>query len=371
MTSVSQANRIVVKIGSSLLVDPEHQGISKSWLDSLVDDLYQLISQGKEILIVSSGAVALGRKYLNLHHKKLQLDEKQASAACGQVELVEHYQRSFRRYQVNVAQVLLTLSESENRRRYLNARGTLEALISCNVIPVINENDTVATQELRFGDNDRLAARVGQMVAADLVILLSDIDGLYTENPHKNPQATFVKRVEAITPDIEAMAGSPESHFGSGGMITKLAAAKIATSSGTNLVITQGHSLHPLKALIEGGKCTWFIAKDNPISARKHWISGSLSPVGEVFIDDGAVQALGEGKSLLPIGVKEVVGYFDRGDAILIKDMRGIEIARGIATYPASEAKLICGKKSNEIELVLGYVNRTELVHRDDLVMRS
>lgn len=366
---LTEAKRIVIKIGSALLVDQASGELRHAWFESIMADVAKLHAAGKEVVIVSSGSVALGRRHLNLQGKKLKLEEKQAAAACGQAELVQYYQEHLKKHNITVAQILLDIMDSENRRRYLNARTTLGTLIDMRVIPVINENDTVATAELRFGDNDRLAARVAQMVEAEVLVLLSDVDGLYTANPDHNPQATFIPEVKNITPEIEAMAGGATSHVGSGGMVTKIAAAKIAVASGCHMVITKGTPLHPIKTLQEGRKCTWFLSKENPISARKHWIAGSIAPAGKVVVDEGAERALLQGKSLLPAGVKEVVGNFNRGDAVIVVTLQGKEIGRGLIAYTSEEARRIIGRKSGEIEEILGYSGRNELIHRDDLVL--
>lgn len=366
---IENAKRIVIKIGSALLVDAENGTLRKAWFDSIIEDVASLHQQGKDVVVVSSGSVALGRKHLNLQGKKLKLEEKQAAAACGQAELVQYYQEGLQKHGITVAQILLDIMDSENRRRYLNARTTLGTLIDMRVVPVINENDTVATAELRFGDNDRLAARVAQMVEADVLVLLSDVDGLYTANPEHDPHAVFIPEVKEITPEIEAMAGGATSHLGSGGMVTKVAAAKIAVASGCHMVITKGKGSHPVKALLDGGKCTWFISAENPISARKHWIAGSVAPAGVIMVDDGAVNALLKGKSLLPAGVKEVSGNFNRGDAVLVANLKGQEVGRGLIAYTISETRRIIGRKSQEIEEILGYSGRNALIHRDDLVI--
>ena len=365
---LKQAKRIVIKIGSMLLVDAKSGQLHKEWLDSVIDDVAELYKQGKEIIIVSSGSVALGRRHLHLESDILKLEEKQAAAACGQVELMQHYQQEMARFNITTAQLLLSLQDSEDRRRYLNARETIETLLSMRAIPVINENDTVATAEIRFGDNDRLAARVAQMASADALVLLSDVDGLYTANPELDAKAEFIPEVKEITPEIEAMAGGSVSNFGSGGMTTKVMAAKIATASGCHMAITKGKSLHPIRNLLEGGRCTWFVSKENPISARKHWIAGSVAPVGEIVIDDGAQAALSKGKSLLPAGVTEVSGTFNRGDAVAVMNLHGQEVGRGLIAYTNKEAACIIGRKTHEIEEILGFSGRSALIHSDDLV---
>lgn len=337
-----------------------------NWLKSIAEDIADIRKRGTQVIVVTSGAVALGRKILG---NTAKLEEKQAAAACGQIMLVEAWRESLQKHGLSTAQILLTIDDSEDRRRYLNARGTLETLLDNGIIPVINENDTVATGELRFGDNDRLAARVAQMTSADVMVLFSDIDGLYTSNPHVNKNAKFVEEVRAVTLEIEAMAGTSASAVGSGGMITKIEAAKIALAAGCHMAIAEGKKLHPLKALENKGRATWFIASSNPVSARKNWIMGSIAPMGTIIIDDGAVEALGKGKSLLPAGVKEIKGSFERGDAILIKDTKGRELGRGLVAYSSEDASRIIGHKSQDIEKILGFKGRNEIIHRDDMVL--
>ena len=369
--TIEKAKRIVIKIGSALVVDQEKGAMRAAWLGSLAEDIAALRARGKEVIIVTSGAVALGRTYLKLTKKNLRLEEKQAAAACGQIELLRHYKDIFSKHNLLTAQILLTIEDSENRRRYLNARSTLETLLKLGVIPIINENDTVATAELRFGDNDRLAARVAQMTSSDVLILLSDIDGLYTANPQLDKSARLVPLVEEITPEIENMAGISLSDVGTGGMITKITAAKIAVSSGCHMVITAGKPLHPVKLLEEDAPCTWFIAKASPLTARKNWIAATLHMAGELMVDDGAARALLAGKSLLPAGVTGVSGEFNRGDAVCIKASDNRILGRGICAYSSKDAVLICGKKSSEIEKLLGYLGREELIHRDDMVLHQ
>ncbi|MBF0563346.1 MAG: glutamate 5-kinase [Alphaproteobacteria bacterium] len=366
---LSSARRVVVKIGSSLLVDPRDGTIHRPWLDAMADDVAMLRAQGQEVVLVTSGAVALGRRYLGLGTGVLRLDEKQAAAAAGQIRLAHAYQESLARHDITVAQVLLTIDDSENRRRYLNARGTLVTLLRLGAVPVINENDTVATQEIRFGDNDRLAARVAEMVVADVLVLLSDIDGLYSHNPQTHADALFVPEVTELTPEIEAMAGAPLSGHGSGGMVTKLLAARICMGAGCRMVIAPGRAMNPLRALENGGRCTWFMPAAEPHTARKRWIAGALRPCGAVVVDDGAVTALQTGRSLLPAGVVAVDGMFQRGDAILIRDLAGRVVAKGLTAYSASDALRIMGRKTIDIEPILGYWYRDELVHRDDMAL--
>jgi glutamate 5-kinase len=363
------ARRLVVKIGSALLVDEAKGAIRRGWLDALTDDVAALMRRGTEVLLVSSGAIAVGRRHLGLTQKTLRLEEKQAAAATGQIRLAHAYQESLARHDITVAQILLTLEDTEERRRHLNARATLTTLLRLGTLPVINENDTVATTEIRVGDNDRLAARVAAMLGCDTLVLLSDIDGLYTADPRQDPAAAFIPEVPEITPAIEAMAGMAPTGYSSGGMITKLVAGKIATGAGCRMVIANGRRLNPLKAMEEGARCTWFLAAVEPRTARKRWIAGSLKPAGSLRVDAGALKALKEGKSLLPAGVTAVEGRFARGDAVVVRDPAGQEVARGLAAYSAADARRIMGHKSREIEAILGYRGREELIHRDDLVV--
>ena len=366
------SRRIIVKVGSALLTD-DHGSIRQGWLDGLVDDLAVLRGRGKEVLVVSSGAIAVGRRLLGLgfgpRNKTLRLEESQAAAAAGQIRLAHAWQESLIRHDIPVAQVLLTADDTENRRRYLNARGTIAILLRLRVIPVINENDTVATEEIRFGDNDRLTGRVAQMVGADICVLLSDVDGLYTADPNVDNTARHVPEVAVISPAIEAMAGRTKSADGSGGMVTKIAAARLATAAGCHLVIARGRTERPLEGLANGARCTWFPAKAVPLTARKRWISGGLKPVGSVRIDAGAARALERGKSLLPAGVAAVEGAFERGDSVQVLGSEGQELARGLIAYSSKDAHLIKGRKSAEIEALLGYRGREEMIHRDDLVL--
>lgn len=369
MTSrLEQARRIVVKIGSALLVDAKTGTIKASWLASLIDDLADQRVKGAEIIIVSSGAIALGRRTLGLPKGNLRLEQKQAAAAVGQIALAQAWTEALRTRNMVAAQVLVTLTDTEERRRYLNARATLSTLLEQGAVPVINENDTVATSEIRYGDNDRLAARVASMMSADCLVLLSDIDGLYSAPPNQKG-ATFLPQVEEITPEIEAMAGKPVSGVGSGGMITKIEAGKIALGAGCNMVIASGHEVHPLKRIREGARCTWFVANASALQSRKRWIAGTLQPIGHLVVDEGAAAALSKGKSLLPAGVKKVEGSFARGDTVSIITTKGREIARGLVTYDAHDTAKILGLKSSEIEKVLGFRGRDVLIHRDDMVL--
>jgi glutamate 5-kinase len=363
------AKRLVVKIGSALLVEEKTGAIRRQWLDALADDVAEIRQAGTEVLLVSSGAIAVGRRHLGLLDGGLKLEEKQAAAATGQIRLAHAYQETLARHDITVAQVLLTLGDTEERRRHLNARSTLQTLLKFGCVPVINENDTVATAEIRFGDNDRLAARVAAMVSADALVLLSDIDGLYTADPRRNPEAAFIPEVTEITPEIEAMAGEALPGYSSGGMVTKLAAARVALGAGCRMAIANGRPMHPLRAIREGGTCSWFLPAASPLTARKTWIQGALKPVGKLVVDDGALKALSSGKSLLPAGVTAVEGRFERGDAVVVADAQGREVARGLSAYSAEDARRIKGHKSREIETLLGYRGRDEMIHRDDLVL--
>jgi glutamate 5-kinase len=363
---------LVIKIGSALLADDDGN-LRSEWIDSLAANVAELRRGGTEILIVSSGAIAVGRRLLGLargpRNRALRLEESQAAAATGQVRLAHAWQDALARYEVLVAQILLTTDDTENRRRYLNARGTMTTLLKLGVVPVINENDTVATEEIRFGDNDRLAARVAQMVSADTCVILSDIDGLYTADPVADSTASHIGEVRAITPEIEAMAGAASNEDGSGGMVTKIEAARIATQAGCRLAIGDGRIDRPLQAFEGDVTCTWFVPQGEPLTARKRWIAASLNPVGTVVVDGGAASALAAGKSLLPAGVVRVEGTFERGDPVVVRDADGAELARGLSAYSNGDADRIKGLKSSETEAVLGYRGREEMIHRDDLIV--
>ncbi|BCH52667.1 glutamate 5-kinase [Agrobacterium vitis] len=368
LASLSHYKRIVIKIGSALLVD-RGSGLKHAWLDAVCDDIAALRARGVEVLVVSSGAIALGRTVLNLPAGALKLEESQAAAAVGQIALARHWSESLSRSSIVAGQILLTLGDTEERRRYLNARATINQLLKLGAVPIINENDTVATTEIRYGDNDRLAARVATMTGADLLILLSDIDGLYTAPPHLDPEAKLLPVIAEITPEIEAMAGGAASELSRGGMRTKIDAGKIATSAGCAMIITSGKLLNPLRGIDEGAAHSWFAPSAMPVTARKTWIAGQLQPAGILSVDAGAETALRAGKSLLPAGVREVSGQFHRGDTISVIGLEGREIARGLAGYDADEARRIAGHKSVEIEALLGYAGRSAMIHRDDLVM--
>ncbi len=364
-----QAHRLVVKVGSALLVDAKSGRVNRQWLESLAADIALARGRGQQVIVVSSGAIALGRRQLGLKPGRLRLEESQAAAAVGQIRLAHAWKEVFDGHELAVAQVLLTLGDTEQRRRYLNARRTLDTLLGLGAIPVINENDTVATAEIRYGDNDRLAARVAQMASAECLVLLSDVDGLYTADPGRDPTATFIPEVTEVTESIEEMATGPTSGVGSGGMATKVAAGRIATAAGCNLCIATGRRAHPLRAIENGERCTWFRRTGTPRAVRKQWIAGTLRPGGRMTVDAGAAAALRRGKSLLPAGVVAVDGSFERGDTVSVLDASGREIARGLAAYAAADASRLLGRNSRDIETLLGYRGREELIHRDDLVL--
>ncbi len=369
---LASARRVVLKIGSSLLFDATTGQAAHAWLAALAQDVTDFRADGRQVLIVSSGAIALGRRVLGLSGK-LKLEEKQAAAAAGQTRLMRAWETAFETHGAPVAQALLTPDDTERRRRWLNARATLETLLLHGAIPIINENDTVATQEIRYGDNDRLAARVAQMVSADALILLSDVDGLHDRDPRTDPNARHIPEVRAITSEIDAMAGgsNADAGVGVGGMRTKIEAAKIATAAGCAVAITSGADPHPFARLARGGKATWFLTNGAPKAAYKAWIAGSLDPQGALVVDDGAAKAVAAGKSLLPAGVTDVRGRFDKGDAVRLLDATDREIARGLVRYDADDARRIKGRKSSEIETTLGYDDGAVLVHADDMAVRG
>ncbi|HEX4112650.1 MAG TPA: glutamate 5-kinase [Stellaceae bacterium] len=366
--TLASARRLIVKIGSALLVEEDGE-IKRAWLDALAEDVVRYRARGQEVLIVSSGAIAAGRLQLGLVGRALRLEEKQAAAAAGQIRLAHAWQEALAKHGVSVAQILLTPEDTEERRRHLNARATLETLLALGAVPVINENDTVATSEIRFGDNDRLAARVAQMISADTLVLLSDIDGLYTGDPRADAGARHIAEVREISAETEAMAGAAPAGYSSGGMVTKLVAARIAIAAGCRMVIAQGEPPHPLRAIEAGARCTWFLPSSEPRTARKRWIAGMLNPAGCFTVDDGAAAALKRGTSLLPAGIVAVAGAFERGDPVLVKTRAGMEIGRGLSAYSAADARAIAGHKSGEIEAILGYRGRDEIIHRDELVV--
>ena len=359
MTVLTSSKRLVVKIGSSILVDERNGEVRRDWLEALARDVARLHKKGCEIVLVSSGAIRLGRTHLKLANGTLRLEESQAAAATGQIRLAHAYQEALAKHGITVAQVLLTLDDSEERRRYLNARQTMATLLGLKAIPVINENDTVATDEIRFGDNDRLGARVAEMISADTLVLLSDIDGLYTGDPRSDKAAKHIPEIREITPEIEAMAGSAASEMSNGGMVTKLMAGRIAIAAGCSMAIADGRAVGALGALIDGkARCSWFLPEGSPLSARKKWIKGSLKSAGTLIVDDGAARALSSGKSLLPAGVTAIEGEFKRGDVVDVKDRAGRVLARGLVAYAAEDARRIAGRKSAEIERLLGFRGR-------------
>jgi len=367
---LARARRVVIKVGSALLVDGATGRLNRSWLETLIEDIVRLRRAGKQVVLVSSGAIALGRRHLGLPKGPLRLEESQAAAAVGQIRLAHAYKELLEDREIPVAQVLLTLEDSEQRRRYLNARATLSELLARGAVPVINENDTVATAEIRYGDNDRLAARVAQMISADCLLLLSDIDGLYTADPNRDPAAQFIPVVRAITPEIEAMAGGSASEVGRGGMTTKVMAARIAVAAGVHMCISAGAHRHPVRRIEQGALCTWFVPSETPVAARKQWIAGTLRPAGSLVIDDGARRALKQGRSLLPAGVTGLSGRFDRGDTVSLVAADGREVGRGIAAYSDQDAARIIGRRTADIEGILGFRGRDEIVHRDDMVLQ-
>jgi len=367
--SLKDFRRIVVKVGSSLLVDSSAGGLKREWFASLATDIAGLHKDRRDVLVVSSGAIALGRSVLKLPAGALKLEDSQAAAAVGQIALARAWSEALGTHSLTAGQVLVTLGDTEERRRYLNARSTIAKLLEWRSVPVINENDTVATTEIRYGDNDRLAARVATMMSADLLVLLSDVDGLYDKPPGAGSGAKLVPIVARITPEIEAMAGASGSELARGGMLTKIEAGKIANTAGIHMVIASGRVLHPLEAIGGAPGCTWFLTPANPVTARKKWIAGSLEPRGALIIDAGAVKALRGGKSLLPAGVIKVEGAFGRGDAVVVRGPDGHEVGRGLVAYDADDADKIKGRSSADVLLILGYSGRTEMIHRDDLVL--
>ena len=368
---LAQARRLVVKIGSTVFVDQKTGNLQRAWLQALCADVAAMRASGQEVVIVSSGAIALGAQQLGVDPVRARLEESQAAAAVGQIQLAHAYQEILGAHGLAAAQVLLTLDDSESRRRYLNAANTLFTLLKRGAVPVVNENDTVATHEIRYGDNDRLAARVAQMVSADCLVLLSDVDGLYTADPNVDPQAKHISELTELQEEHWEMAGGPGSDHGSGGMRTKLDAARIAMGAGCRMLITSGHTERPIKALQAGAVATWFMPDSTPRAARKQWIAGTLQPRGTVTVDDGAKRALASGRSLLPAGVTDVTGEFERGEAVRVRDRAGVELGRGLIAYPSDEARAIAGRRSDAIEEALGYRGRDELIHRDDLALMS
>lgn len=373
MTTLAAAKRIVLKVGSALLVDAETGAVDRAWLHAFCADVARLKARGQQVLVVSSGSIALGRHRLGLGRRALELPEKQAAAAAGQSLLMHAWEDAFEPYGVTAAQILLTRDDTETRRRWLNARATVETLLSLGVTPIVNENDTVVTEEIRYGDNDRLGARVAQMIGADLLVLLSDVDGLYTADPRADPTATRLEVISELTAEIEAMAGGSNAAagVGTGGMATKLIAARIAQGAGCATLITLGSRPLPLQAVEDGAASTLIEPSLSPAAAYKQWIRGSLAPQGSLTVDDGAAAALRSGKSLLPAGVRAVQGRFDKGDAVTVLDLAGLELARGLARYDADEAEKIMGLRSDAIEAALGYSAGATLIHADDLALSS
>ncbi|MBH67472.1 MAG: glutamate 5-kinase [Rhodospirillaceae bacterium] len=369
VTPLADSTRIVIKIGSALLVDENTGELRRKWLAGLADDISALRAKGKQVLIVSSGAIALGSRHLEIQISSLKLEEKQAAAATGQIRLAHAYEDALARHNITVAQILLSPEDTEQRRRHLNARATIMTLLSLNVVPIINENDTVTTKEIRFGDNDRLGARVAQMVSADTLLLLSDVDGLYDRDPQTDEQAQHIPFVKEITSAIEDMAGVARTGYSSGGMVTKLAAARIATNAGCQMAIVAGKKLNPISSIYKGARCTWFEASSTPRGARKSWIASAINPCGAIYIDEGAITAIKNGRSLLPAGIVSILGDFDRGDLVTVHGEDKKEVARGLAAYSSHDTQMIKGHKSADIKNILGYRGRDELIHRDDLVL--
>ena len=363
------AQIVIIKVGSALLVDEQQNRINEEWLAGVAADIASLHAAGKSVVVVSSGAIALGQQGLGLRGTGLRLEEKQAAAATGQVILANAWMMALAKHNITTAQILLSPDDTETRRRHLNARATMKTLLELKSVPVVNENDTVTTAEIRYGDNDRLAARVAAMLSADMLYLLSDVDGLYTENPALNSAATHLAEIDALTPEVLKMAGSANAAYASGGMVTKLEAARIATKAGCDMVICDGQPLGPLSKLRDGARSTLFHAGASPLTARKQWIAGALSPKGCLTVDAGALGALRKGRSLLPAGVVAVEGEFERGDLIAIHNQAGAVIGHGLSAYSAGDANIICGHKSREIETLLGYRGRDEIIHADNLVM--
>ena len=364
---INKSKKIVIKIGSSILVDKKGKP-KKKWLEGFVKDINLLINKKKQIVIVSSGAIALGCEYLNINKKGLKIDKSQAIASIGQIELMDFYKKIFDKRKIKISQILLTLDDTEQRRRSINAKRTIDNLLHMGIVPIVNENDTTATTEIKYGDNDRLASRVAQIIGADCLILLSDVDGLYTENPKKNKKTKLIKVVKEIDEKIKKYASKTENHYGSGGMKTKIDAAKICQLAGCYMAIANGNYNNPIRRIIENEECTWFLPKISKLDARKQWIMGSIAPKGEVIIDLGAVKAINNGKSLLPAGVKKINGIFEKGDHILVKDQKNVECARGLTSFSSKEIEKIKGSHSSEIKNILGYSSREEIIHKDDLV---
>ncbi len=363
---INKSKKIVIKIGSSILIDKNGKP-KKKWLEGFVKDINLLINKKKQIVIASSGAIALGCEYLGINKKGLKIDKSQAIASIGQIELMDFYKKAFDKRKIKISQILLTLDDTEQRRRSINAKRTVDNLLHMGIVPIVNENDTTATTEIKYGDNDRLASRVSQIIGADCLILLSDVDGLYTEDPKKNKKTKLIKVVKEIDENIKKYASKAENHYGSGGMKTKIDAAKICQLAGCYMAIANGNYNNPIKRIIKNEECTWFLPKISKLDARKQWIIGSIAPKGEVIVDFGAVKAINNGKSLLPAGVKKINGIFEKGDHILVKDQKNIERARGLTSFSSKEIEKIKGSHSSEIKNILGYSSREEIIHKDDL----
>ena len=368
---IKSTRLVVIKIGSALIVDPATGKARADWMRGLAADVASLRAAGTQVVLISSGSIALGRQHLSLPAGAIKLPEKQAAAAIGQVELAQLWSNALQAHDMRTAQILLAPEDTETRRRHINARTTIQTLLELGFVPVANENDTVTTYEIRFGDNDRLAARVAGMISADLLILLSDVDGLYTKNPHQSEDAEHIPEITQIDEDIMALGGGANAEFASGGMATKLAAARIATEAGADMVICKGSASRPVTALLDGARYSLFHRRTSPKKARKNWIAGALDPKGQIVVDKGAQSALLKGKSLLPVGILRLSGQFDRGDLVQIINAEGIELGHGLAGYATAEAEKIKGQKSQVIETLLGYEGRAELIHADDLVLRG
>ena len=364
---INKFKKIVIKIGSSILVD-ERGNPKKIWLQEFANDIKSLIAKKKQIVIVSSGAIAMGCEYLKIKKNGLKIDKSQAVASIGQIELMNFYKKTFDKSKIKISQILLTLDDTEQRRRSINARRTIDNLLTMGIVPIVNENDTTATTEIKYGDNDRLAARVSQIIGADCLILLSDVDGLYTDNPKKNKETKLIKTVKEIDENIKKCATRAENLYGSGGMKTKIEAAKICQLSGCYMVIANGNYKNPIKKMFKSQKCTWFLPRISKLDARKQWIIGSVAPKGEVIIDQGAIRAINNGKSLLPAGVNKINGSFEKGDHILVKDQNDVECARGLTSFSSTEIEKIKGSHTSKIKNILGYSSRGEIIHKDDLV---
>ena len=364
---IDKSKKIVIKVGSSILINEKGKP-KKTWLKGFVQDIKLLIKKKKQVVIVSSGAIALGCEYLKIQKKGLKIDKSQAVASIGQIELMDFYKKTFEKSRIKISQILLTLDDTERRRRSINAKRTIDNLLTMKIVPIVNENDTTATTEIKYGDNDRLASRVAQIISADCLILLSDVDGLYTDNPKTNKKAKLIKTVKEIDENIKKYANRTENFYGSGGMKTKIEAAKICQLAGCYMAIANGNYINPIKKMIQNQRCTWFMPKVSKLDARKQWIIGSVAPKGEVIIDHGAIKAISNGKSLLPAGVKKISGIFEKGDHILVKDQNNVECARGLASFSSIEIEKIKGFHSSKIKNILGYSSREEIIHKDDLV---